>query len=232
MAEKKVNLVVYRTNITEDGVETGSRYESFEVPFNHRSTVMDGLEYIRTKLDGSIMYRHSCHHGSCGTCGMLINRERKLACITSIEEMETDTIEITPLQTLDRIGDLAVHPRRLFRDFPKNTTYIRKSEFNPKAALPEEIDGYQRFEDCIECGLCVSACPVIAPFTGPAAIAAYSREITNRPERKTELLPNLDTEHGVFACRRALKCSQVCPTGVNPAKHIAVLRREIEKNGK
>ena len=40
-----------------------------------------------------------------------------------------------------------------------------------------------RFEDCIECAACVSACPVSgsdASFKGPAALAALERELIVR----------------------------------------------------
>ena len=232
MAEKIAIFLVYRTAMNRKGTKPGGRHERFEVPFDHRTTVMDGLEYIRTKIDDTIMYRHSCHHGSCGTCAMLINGDARLACLTPVADFGSVPIEITPLQTLEGIGDLAVDPRKLFLDFPQNTTYIRTSETRSKALHPEELSGFHRLEDCIECGICVSACPVVSPFAGPAAIAAYSREIENRPERESELLPRLDNDSGVFACRRALKCSRDCPTGVNPARHIAELRRKIEKKKK
>ncbi|MFW6292149.1 MAG: NTP transferase domain-containing protein [Spirochaetota bacterium] len=42
-------------------------------------------------------------------------------------------------------------------------------------------------------------------------------------------MPEIDTPDGVWACDRALRCSAVCPLGVYPAKHIAVLQRKIEK---
>jgi succinate dehydrogenase/fumarate reductase-like Fe-S protein len=33
----------------------------------------------------------------------------------------------------------------------------------------------------------------------------------------------------VWGCDRALECSRVCPLGVYPARHIAVLRRAINQ---
>jgi succinate dehydrogenase / fumarate reductase iron-sulfur subunit len=66
---------------------------------------------------------------------------------------------------------------------------------------------------------------------GPAALAAYGRELEKHPEREAELLPQIDTPDGVWACDRALQCSAVCPLGVYPAKHIAILQRKIRKAG-
>jgi succinate dehydrogenase / fumarate reductase, iron-sulfur subunit len=218
-----------------------SRWGEYTVPVQPHTTVVDALDWIRTHLDGSLMYRHSCHHGSCGTCGMLVNGRQMLACTTNVlEEIErvksgsgqdgTAVVELRPLQTMNHLGDLAVDPTPLFRDFPVAAGYLRSSEANRESTPPEEISGYVRFENCIECGLCVSACPVIPlrGFMGPAGLAAYNRELDKHPERSDELLPQVDTDRGAWGCERHLACSAVCPTGVYPAKQIAMLQRKIK----
>jgi 3-hydroxyacyl-CoA dehydrogenase len=61
-----------------------------------------------------------------------------------------------------------------YRDFSPDWTYIRDSEWYPQATTPDEVDHYVRFENCVECGACVSACPVTAAgdfYMGPAALA-------------------------------------------------------------
>lgn len=214
--------------------QRGEGWSEYEVPFEEHTTIVDLLEKIRSTLDATLLYRHSCHHGSCGTCGMIINGEQRLACTTNVSDLIEETpgaVELEPLQTMTHLGDLAVDPTPLFRNFPDDAGYLRPSEINREAVTPEEIDHYVRFENCIECGLCVSACPVVQSriFTGPAALAAYNREIDKRPERSEELLPQINSDTGVWACDRHLTCSAVCPTGVYPAKHIAVLQRKIKK---
>jgi len=227
MSNVQREIRVQRTRIAEDGSRS-QELVSYQVPVNKRTTVLDALEYIRSELEPDLLYRHSCHHGSCGTCGMLINNAQKLACLTAIEEVSDDVVEVRALSTMNHIADLAVDPAPLFADFPRHATYLRESEASREAVPPEEIERFSRFEDCIECGLCVNSCPVTRRFMGPAALAAYRREIINRPERRDELLAEVDQEHGAWACDRALNCSRVCPTGVYPAKHIALLQRELE----
>ena len=195
------------------------------------TSLLDGLEEIRSSADPSLMYRHSCHHGSCGTCGVQVDGQRKLACLTNLSELE-DGATIKPLSPFEPIGDLAVDPTSLYEDFPEHASYLRPSEVHPGAEPPEELsddgrDGFQRFENCIECGLCVSSCPVTRTFMGPAALAAYGRELEKHPDREAELLPEVDHRAGVWGCDRALACSQTCPLGVAPARHIAVLQRKI-----
>ncbi|MFP4151586.1 MAG: succinate dehydrogenase/fumarate reductase iron-sulfur subunit [Alkalispirochaeta sp.] len=252
----------------------------YTVEVEPHTTVVDALELIRHQQDETLLFRHSCHHGSCGTCGMLVNGERKLACTTNVVETvessaegrqevldgtrnqaargdgagteatranatvasgdhdrddsgspSAPVIELRPLQTMRHIGDLAVDPTPLFRDFPAAASYLRESEANKGSTPPAEIEGYVRFENCIECGLCVSACPVIQirGFMGPAGLSAYNRELDKRPERSAELLPEVDTDAGAWGCDRHLACSAVCPTGVYPAKQIAMLQRKIKK---
>ncbi|MFA7567756.1 MAG: 2Fe-2S iron-sulfur cluster-binding protein [Alkalispirochaeta sp.] len=214
------------------------QWSEYDVPVRERTTVVEALDWIRSHVDATLMYRHSCHHGSCGTCGMLVNGKQLLACtapVLNLVELEVErgmepVIELRPLQTMDLIGDLATDPTRLFRDYPVDGGYLRPSEVNKGSAHPEEISGYVRFENCIECGLCVSVCPVIPlrGFMGPAGLAAYNRELDKHPERSDELLPQVDAPEGAWGCDRHLLCSVVCPTGVYPAKQIAVLKRKIE----
>jgi succinate dehydrogenase / fumarate reductase iron-sulfur subunit len=218
--------------------EARDRSRSFLVPVQPHTTVVDALDWIRVNLDGNLLYRHSCHHGSCGTCGMLVNGRSALGCLTNAidaaDENADATIALAPLPTMNPLADLAVDPTPLFTDFPRAASYLRTSEFNRESVPPEEIDRYERFENCIECGLCVSVCPVIPQrrFTGPAALAAYSREIENHPERTDQLLDEVDSRDAAWGCDRHLACSHACPTGVYPAKEIARLRKRLEKRTK
>lgn len=216
------------------------RFAEYQVPTKAHTTVLDALEWIRSNVEPELLYRHSCHHGSCGTCGMLINGRQALGCLTNLRSAAREAggdagtegcMELRPLPTMKHIGDLAVDPTPLFSDFPRAASYLRASEFNREAERPVEVTRYERFEDCIECGLCVSICPVVQlrPFTGPAALSAYNRELDKNPERRAELLPQIDGDQGAWGCDRHLECSRVCPTGVYPAKQIAQLQRKIRK---
>lgn len=199
----------------------------YRVSSGRYRSILDALEEIRSEQEPGLLYRHSCHHGSCGTCGVIANGRRVLACTTRLEELD-DPIELLPLSPFPVVGDLAIDPAPLYRDFPRDAGYLRPSEANPEAQPPEEIDRFVRFENCIECGLCVSACPVQQRFMGPAALAAWNRELEKRPEREEEILDATSGPTGAPRCDRALQCSAVCPLGVYPAKHIALLLKRIE----
>ena len=207
----------------------------FDVPVGQYTTVLDALEWIRTKHEPDLVYRHSCHHGSCGTCGMLINGEPALSCTARLGELESE-VEVNPLPATVHSAGLAVDPTPVHKTFPGERSYLRTAEKTasarhkgtPVGEPPEEVGEFNRFEDCIECGLCIAACPVDTSFIGPAALAAYHRELEKDPDKTEAILNRVGEPDGVDACRRALRCSAVCPTGVNPAKHIAVLKRKLQ----
>jgi len=207
------------------------RYQEFSIEIAPDASVLDGLEQIRREQDNTLMYRHSCHHSSCGTCTCKINDEEKLTCITKIGELGADRITLSPLEGFKPIGDLVVDMTRLYEDLPEEWSYLRKSEEADSARRPADSSRYTRFENCIECGACLSACPVTEKneaFLGPAVLAALNCELQKSPQKAEALLSLAGNERGEKLCERALNCSRVCPTGVYPARHIADLRRLLK----
>jgi len=208
------------------------RFQEFIIEADPDDSVLDGLEQIRLTQDKTLMYRHSCHHSSCGTCACKINGEEKLTCITKIGELGADPIILAPLEGFKPVGDLVVDVTRLYDDLSEGWGYLRKSEEIIADRRPAVSGRFTRFENCIECGACVSACPVTkknAVFLGPAVLAAINCELQKSPQNEKTLLSLAGSERGERLCDRALNCSRVCPTGVYPARHIADLRRMLKK---
>lgn len=208
------------------------RFESYRIEVEEGMTVLDVLERIRLTLDGSLMYRRSCHHSSCGTCACLVNGVERLACNTRVLDLGTDTVRLEPLRGFERAGDLTVRMETFYRDIEPGWSYLKPSA---SSAHGEADSGTEllRFEACIECGCCVSACPASRPrpdFMGPAALAAIHNQMAKNPPDADELLQLAGSGRGERWCERALACSRVCPTGVNPARLIADLRREFKKS--
>ena len=92
------------------------------------------------------------------------------------------------------------------------------------ARFPDaDVGAAERFEDCLECLACVSACPVasgVPEYLGPAVLAARSGSWRSRAQRVRHVLDLVDTDHGVWQCRSVWACSAVCPSGVDPARRI------------
>jgi succinate dehydrogenase / fumarate reductase iron-sulfur subunit len=204
--------------------------QMFEIVLDPQMSVLDGLETIRLTQDDTLMYRHCCHHASCGTCACTINGTAALACTTRLADLETATVELAPLANLTCLGDLVVGMRGFFENFEERWSGIKPVKTNTPNRTPYGVKQLSQLENCIECGCCVSACPVMPEadgFMGPAALAALNNQLAKDPRRRSNLLKRAAAPRGANRCRRHLSCSRVCPSKVYPARHIADLLRAI-----
>src|SRR5215471_18421753 len=78
--------------------DTEPRFQRYEVPLRKDWVVLDALNYIKDKIDGSLTFRWSCRMGICGSCGMMVNGEPKL-----IPKEQTQTFEGEYLQTPEQL---------------------------------------------------------------------------------------------------------------------------------
>ncbi len=226
MAE--VTFKIYRY---KPGVLDPPRYEIHRVAVEEHTTVLDVLEHLRLD-DPTLTYRHSCHHGSCGTCGMRVNGREVLACVTRVLDLGTDLVVVEPLEHFPVVSDLVVDITPFFAKYePVGLPCIRESEYLPQAQPSAEVGSYTRFESCLECGLCLSACPVVGTdpqYLGPAALAAAARVVQEpRGQDVGRIFQMVDQEQGCWRCHAAMECSAVCPNEVDPGGLIMFLRREI-----
>ena len=208
------------------------RFQDFSLQVEPGMSVLDALEKIRLDQDSTLMYRHSCHHSSCGTCACKINHQERLTCLTKISDLEEDTITLTPLEGFKPIGDLVVDMTLFYKDYSGDWSYLRPSEKSKSTRQPAGIKQFTRFENCIECGACISACPVTRgrnAFIGPAVLAAVNNELKKAQQKSAALLSLAGSKRGERMCERAVNCSRMCPNKVYPAKHISDLRRLLEK---
>ena len=225
-APKTITVKILRY---KPGVIDPAQFQSYRVLAKPHATVLDCLEQIRLRQDHTLMYRHSCHHAACGTCACVINGQEALACTTRVEAFKNDALTITPLKGFPSAGDLVVEMNAFFEDFSDRWSVLQPIE---QPALPDDAtfsDKTERFENCIECGSCVSACPPAqrpGRFMGPAALAAIHREMIKSPQNLPQLLTLATGARGEKHCQRHLACSRVCPAGVYPARHIADIRKK------
>ena len=235
-SSSSVVLRVYRANSANGD---SYRYDTFDVPIQRWTTVLDALLYAKAYEDNSIAIRYSCRMASCGSCGMKINGRPRLACYTNVAELESPVITCEPLTNFSLIRDLVTDFSEFFGHHKSIQPYIINQNADLKASeevsefiqSPQDVDEYLQFSYCIKCGLCYSACPTVATdvkFLGPQALAqAYRYSADNRDNGSREDMKNIDNKHGIWRCHFAGSCSHVCPKGVDPALGIQLLRRHL-----
>jgi len=64
----------------------GPYWEHFDVDLDPTLSVLDGLLQAKDREDGSLAVRCSCRAAICGSCGVKINGQSTLACLTQIGE--------------------------------------------------------------------------------------------------------------------------------------------------
>jgi succinate dehydrogenase / fumarate reductase iron-sulfur subunit len=227
-------------------------YDTFTVQVEDTAHVIDAIDKAWAEHDHTLTFRRACHHSSCGSCALRINGVEKLPCITRFSEVWDGhtPLRLDPLRNFPIVSDLVVDVSGFFQRLSAaNMTITRDAEstlplsvddldsvVQPKAVeLPDNLTRFNRFENCIECGICMSACPTMAvddKFLGPAGLAAiYSAcQKTSDPDEVAHLLALADGEHGVWRCHSAFECTEACPQAVDPAGKIMALRREITAN--
>jgi succinate dehydrogenase / fumarate reductase iron-sulfur subunit len=212
-----------------------SRFDTFEVEVGLENTVLDALRWIKIHRDPSLAIRHSCFHASCGTCGVRVNGREALACVTNLADLDPGGVTVEPMANFPVMTDLVVDMTSFAERFPSPHPTTRVSEFPSTAELPSGVDEYDRFEDCIECGLCLSACPVSATddsYVGPAALA-YAQRMLEEPRGAdpAAILDWADGDDAAWRCHAAFECTEACPSNVRPAQRIMQLRRALTRGG-
>jgi len=213
-----------------------SGFDKFKIQVNPNEYILDAIERIWAYHDRSLTFAHACHHSTCGACGMRVNGKEKLTCITPIREVASDRgiVKVEPLRNFPVISDLVVDMGILFRRMETVGHSPVSSVFDepfPKNQRSDKkfLQNYLRLSDCIECGLCISACPVAitsSEYLGPAALAGAQQHGLDDDERRFDLL---DSDVGVWRCHSAFECTSVCPSHVEPAWRIMELRKLIIK---
>jgi len=199
---------------------------AFDVPLRKEWVVLDALNYIKDKIDGSLSFRWSCRMGVCGSCGMMVNGEPKLTCATFLTDYAPGPIRVEPLKNFPVMRDLIVEITDFLGKLSKVKPWIIRKKEMPISEgeylqTPEQLEAYRQFSMCINCLLCYAACPVYgldSLFAGPAALALAQRyNLDSRDEGKSERMDILSQHDGIWGCTFVGECTEVCPKHVDPA---------------
>src|ERR1700752_2827164 len=110
-------------------LDDAPRLQTFEVPLRKEWVLLDALNYIKDKLDGTLTFRWSCRMGICGSCGMMVNGEPKLTCAAFLSHYAPGPIRVEPLKNFPVLRDLVVDTSDFLVKLGKSKPWIiRKVE--------------------------------------------------------------------------------------------------------
>lgn len=203
--------------------------QSFEVEYTPEMSILDALHYIKDHLDGSLSYRWSCRMAICGSCGYMVNGVPKLGCKTFLRDYFPHKVKVEALANFPIERDLVANISDFVEKLEEVKPYIIREAESALAEgeflqTPAQMTRYKQYSMCINCGLCYAACPQYGlnnKFMGPAALALLHRyNQDSRDQGRSERLPIMNSEEGVWSCTFVGYCSKVCPKGVDPAAAI------------
>jgi succinate dehydrogenase / fumarate reductase iron-sulfur subunit len=237
-AERTRSFQVYGWD--PDG-EDNPRIDTYEIDLDDCGPmVLDALIKIKNDIDPTFPFRRSCREGICGSCAMNINGRNGLACLTAIEDYRGD-ISVYPLPHMTVHKDLVPDMTHFYAQHASIEPWIKTQSPTPpdreRLQSKEDREKLDGLYECILCACCSTSCPSYwwnpEKYLGPATLLnAYRWIVDSRDEATGERLDALHDPFKLFRCHTIMNCTDVCPKGLNPAKAIAEIKRDLaERRG-
>jgi succinate dehydrogenase / fumarate reductase iron-sulfur subunit len=222
---------------------TGDRaLREYEVQAPEEATLLDCLDIVKDKHDGSLAYRKSCRMMICGSCGMRMDGAAVLAC----KERMYDVVQrghvpvISAMGNVPIVKDLVVDMDPFWDKFKAMKPWLQPGYEEPAEdeqyiISQERMNVIHKESLCINCGLCVSDCNAMESspdFRGPQALVKGMRFVGDpRDAKSVERLEEYSDEHGIWECTRCYFCTERCPKQIDPRDAIAKLGAEAMRRG-
>ena len=230
--EKIIEIEVLRYRPEQDQEPV---LQTYKVPFSEDTSVLQGLQYIKDYLDGTVSFRWSCRMAICGSCGMMIDGKPKLSCKTFLRDYYPGKLRVEALAHFPVERDLMVTVKDYVKRLegikpyliPKEARTLEEGEY---LQTPQQRDRYMQFSACINCMLCYAACPQYGmnpKFIGSGLMAILDRyNADSRDGGRNGRMGPVNEEDGVWGCTAIGYCSVVCPKQVDPAHAINMYKIE------
>ncbi len=210
------------------------RMQKYSIPGKEGMTVLDALVEAQRRLDPTLAFRYACRVGMCGSCAMVINGRERWACRTVLERLRSGTVTVRPLYHFPLIRDLVVDMMP-FRDkmMAVGAAFAPTEAPATFAAVGGDSRERRRIDaaiECIGCGMCMSACTMVAHdphFVGPAALnRLFTLQSDSRDAEHAERTAVALAEDALLRCHGQANCTAVCPMEISPTESILALRRQ------
>lgn len=192
---------------------------------------------LREEQDPSLQFDFVCRAGICGSCGMLINGQPKLACKTLTSDLPEE-ITLMPLPFFKLVGDLSVDTGSWFREMnDKVKAWVHTNKEFTQDAEEERMSNDQAMEifeldRCIECGICVAGCGTAnmrEDFIGATAVNRIARFMIDPRDNREDsaFFDIVGTDDGIFGCMGLMGCEDFCPKDIPLQQQLAFVRRKM-----
>lgn len=213
-------------------------FREYKIKETDSMTIFIALTIIRETIDSNLSFDFVCRAGICGSCGMMINGQPRLACRTLTKDYPDGIITLAPLPAFKLIKDLSVNTGIWFENMTKIVEgWIHSKKEKNIADLEDPIepnvaDEVFELDRCIECGCCIAGCATKVmrdDFIGAAGLNRIVRFMIDPHDKRDnadfyELIGNDD---GVFGCMSLMACQDFCPKELPLQSKIAYLRRKM-----
>lgn len=214
-------------------VDAKPHWAEYKVEVEPKDRLLDALNEIKWKIDGTLTFRRSCAHGVCGSDAMRVNGRNRLACKLLIKDVG-NRVTIEPMLGFPVIKDLVVDMDPFFHKYKMLKPYLINDETPPlteRLQSPQDRERYDQGTKCILCGACTGSCPSVwgnRDWVGPATIVNAHRFIFDSRDRgATDRLNLLNDRNGVWRCRTIFNCSDACPRGIPVTDLIEEVKRAL-----
>jgi succinate dehydrogenase iron-sulfur subunit len=209
------------------------RWQPFAVEAGPDTTVLDALVEIQRRQDPTLALRYACRVGMCGSCAMVVNGRERWACRTRLAALGAGAIRVRPLYHFPLLRDLVVDMTPFTAKLRSvGAALVPAADAEPYAVIAAGAAERRDIDpaiECIGCGMCVSACTMVAHnerFPGPAALnRAYTLARDSRDAGQETRWAVLLSDDALARCHGQGNCTEVCPMGLAPTTSIIRLRR-------
>jgi fumarate reductase iron-sulfur subunit len=213
-------------------------FQTFVVPRRAHQTILDVVTEIQRDQDATLSYRFACRVGMCGSCAMVVNGRPRWTCRTRVSEAaKGGRLRLEPLRNFVVVKDLAVDMAAFFDKWRDAGGHFEpggpQADFHIVPPSTRERRAADAGIECIGCGVCHSACDVVAwdgNYLGPAALnRAWTLVNDVRDVGNDARIDAVAGSAGCHACHSHMNCTEFCPRGIAPTYSIAGLKRAMMK---
>ena len=233
-----VALKIWRYN-----AESGEReLRDYEVEAPEWACLLDVLDIVKDKVDGTLSFRKSCRMMICGSCGMRMDGRAVLAC----KEPMLPIVEAGHVPVISAMGNLPIvkdlvvdmgpfwQKMRAMKPWLQ-PGYVEAPEGKEFHVSQAEVDVIHKEALCVNCGCCVSECNSMESdpeFMGPAALAKGMRFVGDaRDQADSRAARGVQRRARDLGVHALLLLHRALPQGRRPTRRDREARRRVDQAG-